>query len=571
MKRRLVAILVGDVVGYSSMMEVDEEGTASAMRSCRAIADSEVIKAEGRVFKAMGDAILAEFASPINAIHCAVSIRDSLAMANQGNGAQLRMRFGLHLADVLIEGNDLIGDGVNLAARIQQAAEPGAIDLSSTIFNHIRRNSPYFFDDLGEKHFHNITEPVQIYRLSAKRSNQWYHIASARSERNQAARPQSLAVMPLNVSSNDEDQKFFAEGIAEDLIFELGRFKKLFVTSLSATRALNDNQADPRIVGERLGVRYLLTGSIRQLGPRLRLSLTLTETATRTVVWSDRLNQPFEKLVSNLDELVSRISSTVLGRIEDTDITLARRMKPDSMTAYEFHLRGLGHHRQGSVTLDNLRTAVKWYRRAIDADPNFARPRAMLACAWSNLPDFNYAEGIGYVEQALELDPNEPEANRVMGAIKSNHGDFESARHYFEKALALSPSDINILASVAMFYTIVSEPLRSLEVLNSAAELDPFLPVICVEERLIAYYVLGRYDEVVEIGSSLPYQRWRSRLYCAASRVAIGDFDTAKKIVRATVMAAPGINADLVQQSEMYRDREVSRLFMERLSKAGLR
>src|SRR5829696_237767 len=162
---RLAAILVADVAGYSSLMEADEEGTAARMAACRSIADSEIAKEDGRLFKAMGDALLAEFASPINAVRCAVGIRDALVLAEQAQDRPLTMRFGLHLADVMVDGDDLIGDGVNLAARIQQAAEPGAIDLSGSLFEQIRRTSPYAFEDRGEQSFRNIAEPVRVYRL----------------------------------------------------------------------------------------------------------------------------------------------------------------------------------------------------------------------------------------------------------------------------------------------------------------------------------------------------------------------------------------------------------------------
>jgi class 3 adenylate cyclase/TolB-like protein len=392
MKRRLAAILVADVAGYSSLMAADEEGTAARMSACRALADAEIAKTEGRLFKAMGDSVLVEFASPMNALRCAVGIRDALVAAEQGHDRPLTMRFGLHLADVLVEGDDLIGDGVNLAARIQQAADPGAIDLSASIFEQVRRTSPFAFEDRGEQSLKNIGEPVRIYRLRGEMRRHPHQITHTQAAPRPPKRPHSLAVMPFEVPAADNDQRFLSEGLAEELILELGRFRKLFVTSRLATRALEGMQ-DPQCVGERLGVRYVLTGTVRQLGSCVRLTLTLTETETGTVVWSDRLSRPLDELIDHLDEVVSRIASTVLDRIQESDIVAARRMKPESMTAYEFYLRGLEHHRLGSVTDDNVRMAMGWFKRAIEADPGFARPYAMLTCSWSNLPDFNLAEG----------------------------------------------------------------------------------------------------------------------------------------------------------------------------------
>jgi TolB-like protein len=370
--------------------------------------------------------------------------------------------------------------------------------------------------------------------------------------------------------SGNEDQHFLADGIVEELIFELGRFRKLFVTSRSATQALERAEADPHSIGDRLGVRYMLTGAIRQLGSRVRLSLTLTETETGTVVWSERLSQPFDELVDGLDDLVSHIASTVLGRIEESDIGAARRLKPESMTAYEFHLRGLECHRLGGITDENLREAVKWFRRAIEADPNFARPHAMLTCAWSALPEFDLDEGMRHVERALELDPNDPEANRIMGSAKMRFNEFDASRQYHEKAMALSPSDAYLKGRSAAFYIFAGEPDRALELLDEAEELDPFLPVWCVEERAAALYALERFEEAIEAGRALPFQTRRSRLYRAASRVALGDLDRARQIVAEAMAVTPDLTADYIQQYEFYRDRAVKRLLIDRLAEAGL-
>jgi adenylate cyclase len=569
MKRRLAAILVADVVGYSGLMEADEEGTAQRVAACRAIADTEIAKAEGRLFKTMGDAVLAEFASPVNALRCAVGIRDALAAAEHGEERPLTMRFGLHLADVMVDGDDLIGDGINLAARIQQAAEPGAIDISAGMFEQIR-TSPFSFDDLGEQSFKNLGEPIRVYRLGGEMRRHPYQIVHTQIAPRRSQRPHSLAVMPFNITADDEDQHFLAEGLAEELIFELGRFKKLFVASRLATRALEGAQ-DPQRLGERLGVRYVLTGTIRKLGPRTRLSLTLSETETGTVVWSDRLSQPLGDLLDGLDEIVSRIASTVRGRIQESDIAVARRLKPESMTAYEFHLRGLERHRLGRITDENLREAMNWFKRAIEADPGFARPHAMMTCAWSNLSDFDPAEGTRYVERALELDPNEPEANRIMGSIKMGLGEFEASREYHEKAMALSPSDAYIKGRSASFYTFAGEPHRALQLLDEAEELDPFLPVWCIEERVAALYALGRFDESEAAGRALPFQTRRSRLYRAASRAALGDLEGARRMIAEAIAAAPDLTTGYVERFECYRDSSEKKLLLNRLVEGGLR
>jgi adenylate cyclase len=570
MKRRMAAILVADVVGYSGLMEADEDGTAQRLANCRNLIDAEIGKCDGRLFKAMGDAVLVEFASPINAVRCAVGIRAGLLLAGQGEERPLRMRFGLHLADVLVENDDLIGDGVNLAARIQQAADPDAVDVSATLFEQIRRNSPFAFDDRGEQSFRNIVQPVRIYRLRGEITRHVYQIAPTQLTPMQAKRPFSLAVMPIEVASGNEDQRYLAEGITEELIFELGRFKKLFVTSRSATRALAATAYDPQTVGDRFGVRYVLTGTIRQLGSQIRLSLSLSETETGGVVWSDRRNEGFESLVDRLDELVSRVASTLLGRIEESDIVAARRLKPESMTAYEFYLRGLEYHRLGGVVDENLRQATRWFERAIEADANFARPRAMWVCARSALPEFDWDDGERRTQRALELDPNDPEANRIMGSILMHRGAFDASRKYHEKAMELSPSDAYVKGRSAAFYNFSGDPARALTLLDEAGELDPFLHVWCIEERVAVLYNLGRFREAIEAALRLTFQTRRSRLYRAAAHAALGETARAREVVAEAIASAPDLTTDFVKNHEWYRDPAIKRTLIEFLVRAGL-
>jgi len=376
--------------------------------------------------------------------------------------------------------------------------------------------------------------------------------------------------MPIETDSSDQDRRYLAEGIGEELILELSRFKKLFVISRSATRALSENDRDPQVAGIRFGVRYVLAGALRQLGSQIRLSLTLSETETGSVVWSDRLNDSLKGLVDRLDNLVSRIASTVLGRIEEGDIAAARRAKPESMTAFDFHLRGLAHHRLGGVVDENLRQAIYWFERAIDADGEFERPRAMWVCARSGLPDFDWDDGERRLQHALELDPNDPEANRVIGSILMHSGKFDASRSFHEKAMALSPSDAYIKGRSAAFYNFAGEPERALQLLDEAEDLDPFLHVWCVEERVATLYASDRYREAIEAAVRLTFQTRRSRVYCAAAYGALGEESRAREIIGEAVANSPILNIDYVKSQEFYRDPTVKHTLIERLIRAGL-
>jgi adenylate cyclase len=568
MKRRLAAILVGDVVGYSAMMEADEEGTAKRIAELSATFHEKVKTCDGRVFKIMGDAVLADFASPLNAVRCAVEMRGALAESSDTASAPWQMRFGLHLADVIEAGDDLVGDGVNLAARIQSSAEPGAIEISGTLFEQVRRNSPFVFDSLGEKQFKNISEPIPVYRLRGEQDRWVFQTAPTETAPHRTKRPYSIAVVPL--TAQEEDVRYLADGVTEDLILELGRFRKLFVSSRTASAVLQNTRPDPVALGDALGVPYVLSGNLRRRSASVRINLSLTETDEGRIVWNDRLERPFETLLNTVDEIVAHIAATVIGRLEEADIAAARRQRPEAMSAYECHLRGLEFHRLGGVTDDNLREAVRWFERAIEADPNFGRAHAMKICAVSGLPGFDYAEGERIMHRALELDPNDPEANRIMGSVQMQKGDFEASRKYHEKAMELSPNDAYIKGRTAAFHTFNGEPERALELLDEAEALDPYLPVWCVEERGIAFYAQERYREAIAHLSALPFQTRRSRLYQIAAHVALGEKEKAQKLARAALQLQPDLTTKYVHQQEWYRNSEVLEKLTARLIQASV-
>jgi adenylate cyclase len=263
MKRRMTAIMVGDIVGYSAMMEKSEEKAIARLTTCPTLTSEKVASLDGRIFNTAGDSTLAEFPSAINALRRAVEIGVALAGIDGSDVEPLKMRFGVHVADVAVHGGDLVGDGVNLAARIQQAAPPGAVWVSGVLFDHIRRNSPFAFDDLGERRFKNFSEPIRVYQVRGEMGAHRLQSAPTRSSSDRGKRPSSLAIMPFRVSGGDEDQRFLAEGLTEELIVELGRFKRLHIASRSASFALDSN-SDPVSIGEALRVRYVLDGQVQK-------------------------------------------------------------------------------------------------------------------------------------------------------------------------------------------------------------------------------------------------------------------------------------------------------------------
>jgi adenylate cyclase len=569
-KRRMAAIMVGDIVGYSAMMEKSEEKTVARLATCETLVSEKVASLDGRVFNRAGDATLAEFPSPINALRCAVEIGAALAGIDGSNDEPLKMRFGVHVADVVVHGDNLVGDGVNLTARIQQAAAPGTVWVSGVLFDQIRRNSPYSFDDFGERRFKNLSEPIRIYQVRGEMGAHRLQSAPTRFSSDARKRPSSVATMPFRVSGGDEDQRFLAEGLTEELIVELGRFRRLCVASRGASFAFVDSNPDPVTVGEALRVRYVLDGQVRKSGKNIRIGLTLSETEAGSVVWSDKITRPFEDLLEMLDETVPKIAATVVGRMEDASMAAARRRPPDNIEAFDCLLRGIGYHRLGGVTDDNAREAVKWFSKAIEADPNYAAAYAWRVCATTWLPEFDLDEQERDIRRALELDPCDPEANRILGFFELLKSNFDKAKALSLKAMELNPTDAYIKARSAAIMTYVGEPLLSLSLLDEAETLDPLLPVWCIEERGVALYALERYPEALEALGRLVFQTYRSRLYRAAALIALDRPDEARKLAREVIAGNSGLTAAKFMTKEQYRDLKKRRMLRERLEKAGL-
>lgn len=568
MERRLAAILIADFVGSTAFLQADEEGALTRISSVLGIARECIEQAGGRVFNTAGDSVLAEFRSPVSALRAAIETRARLGGGGEHTAED--MRFGLHVADVVADGDDLKGEGVNVAARLQATADPGAIDVSETLFTHVVKVSPCKFETLEPRHLKGIAEPVQVYRVSQSADRHVYQIAPTRDEPAVAPRPNSVAVLPFRVTTGaDEDQAFLADGLTDDLIHELSLIRPLFVSSRTASHAVDTN--DPIAVGQRLGVRYVLSGTIRKLGDRVRLSIELSGTRNGELIWSERIQRPFNELLDAMEEIAARVAATVSGRIDHAEIGAARQKRPENMSAYEFYLRGLEEHRLSGIYNSHARQAIGWFRKAQEADPGFARPLAMEVCAWSYLPDFDLGQSEKLLMRALELDPSDPELHRILGIVLiKRHRDYASSRRHHEKALELAPNDAYIVGRCAAFFTFAGEPERAFGLLDRAEGLDPYLPVWVVEERIAALYALGRFEEVNRAALDLPFQTRRTRCYRAAARVARGDIERARILIGEALTDDPSLSIEYVRSQELYEDQDRMECLVDRLRQAGL-
>ncbi|AXI55146.1 adenylate/guanylate cyclase domain-containing protein [Sulfitobacter sp. JL08] len=566
MDRKLAAIFMADAVSSTAAMEQDEERAvvdiASRLQSIKTAVESN----NGRVFNKAGDSILAEFASPRNAMLAALECRARLAAMGNANA----MRYGLHLADVLVDGEDLLGDGVNLTARIQSDAAPGDILVSDAFFSQVRRASPCKFDPPVQRQFKGISEPISVYRVKERMDAHLYQADASRTDVAAKRRPNSVAVVPFRTSSSaDEDQTFLADGLAEDLILELSRVQGLFVVSRTAANELRDR--DPVKIGRNAGVGFVLIGSVRKMGNRVRLSVSLYNGDTGAVIWSDRIQRDFQELLDILDDVVVRVASTVFGRIEQAEIQAAKLKRPESMTAYEHYLRGMELHRLGGVTLDNYREAVAWFDRAIEEDKNFSRAYSMKVCSASNLDDFDFDAAQQMIEKALRLDPEDADAHRIMGNMQLRiHRDFTKAYIHYERAMQLSPNNAHIVGLVAAFHIFNGDPEKGLELLERAEIMDPFIPVWILENRIRAYFVMGKFDEMLACSRNLPFQTRCSRIFRAVVSMKNGDPKRARQLIAATLADDPTLTSEYVRVQELYRDEKVANEIFQLAEAAGL-
>jgi TolB-like protein/class 3 adenylate cyclase len=573
LKRKLAAILSADVEGYSRLMSDDEESTIRILTICRSAMTALIQQHRGRVVDAPGDNLLAEFTSAVDAVTGAVEIQRDLAERNAELTDERKMHFriGVNVGDVVEEEDRIYGDGVNIAARIQAAAEADSVFVSQSLFEQVKRQSPYRFEDLGLHSLKNISEQIRLYKVIGDMPA--YRFVSRPSKKQASAaevREASIAVLPFEDTGNDENQQYFADGLTDDIIVELARFKKLFVSSRSASTAYVSESIDPRQVGRELGVKHILKGKVRRLGNQVRISVRLINVKSGEHLWAERFDCHFDDLFEIFDELVSRIVGTIVGRVEASDMAEARRKRPEDRTAYDYLLRGLEHLRLGGVTLENEREAIKWFERAIAADPSYGRAYALRVCAASWLPDFNLEESMKTIQKAIELDENEAEAHRIMGSIQMRYRDFEAAEYHHRRAMELNPSDAFIKARSAAFYTYKGQPSQALELIEAAVAQDPFLPVYCIEERGVALYALGRFAEALTALGAMPFQTFRSRCYEAACRVSMGDQARAKQAISKALLIHPALTASEFRQRETYQDREQRSDLHDLLIAAGL-
>ena len=566
MERRLSTIVAADVVGYSARMGRDE---ADTIRRVAALADLIATKAAahgGRIFSRAGDGFLSEFASPVSAVRAAYELQQELAAAEMAETIGLDLRIGIHLADVVVSGDDLLGDGVNIASRIETEASPGTVLVSSTVFDHVKRNAQLRFEHQGSRQLKNIAEPVSVYSVVGELGSHSWATALMESDQLPPAlkpqrQPNSVVVIPFKNITNDPEQEYFADGFSEDLITELSRFSDVFTISRNASFGLKGKSIDARDAGRTLGVHFCLEGGIRKLGDRVRINSYLVDATTGDQIWSEKHDCSFAELFDVQDELIAKIVSSVAGQIERRAEASARRKRPNDLEAYDCLMRGLEFHRIGGVTKENAEKALYWFEQALEKDRNFGRAHAWRACALSTLAEWTGEDVWGALLEsgrlAVELDETDAESHRIAGSLALYQREFDRAHYHFNRALELNPNHAFIVGRMGELYNFLGDGQTALTYLQRAKTLDPFLPEYCRELEAVAHYVLGDHQSCYRVVGEFSRPSRRSAAYRAAAAVHLDDAGRLRQARDALLTIDPGFAPGQFVLTEFYRDRAI--------------
>ena len=531
-QRRLAAILAADVVGYSRLMEDDEAGTLVALKARRKeVLEPLVAKYQGRIFKVAGDGVLVEFASAVNAVQCAVELQQAMAAGNRNRpeNRHVVLRIGVNLGDVMVEGSDLYGDGINIAARLEAIADPGSILVSGTAYDHIGTKLEVDFDDLGAQTVKNITQPVRAYRVVNTPT-----VAVA--AKPITDRP-SIAVLPFTNMSEDPEQQYFSDGITEDIITELSRFHSLFVIARNSSFQYRDKATDVRRIGRELGAQYVVEGSVRKAGERLRVTAQLIEAASGNHLWAERYDRELRDIFAVQDEVTRAICAAIPGQLDRVAVAHLRRKPPNNLTAYDCELRGrwaFFHLAEG------LAVALNWYKKAVEADPTYALAHAGLGMtsvfgilSLGLPPEPTLARGREHARKAVALDEANPTVNCYAAFTYHISGDHRLTRKHAERAVSLNPNDPFAIYVLGCALSYTGEPERALECFARSERLEPYAPD---DQRLDTlcdcYYMLRDYAKVIEIHEV--YQNVPAFLYLvlAAAYAQTGQSEKAAAAVK---------------------------------------
>ena len=529
--RKLVAVFAADVEGYSRLMGADEVGTLKGLTERRAILDKLIGEQRGRIANTAGDSVLAEFGSAVEAVQCAVEAQTALAEANTGvpPDKHINFRIGVHIGDVMVRAGDLFGDGVNIAARLQSVAKPGGVCISGATYDQVRKVLPMTFVDLGIQQVKNIQEPIRAYQVSAP--SETLEAAPARVVETESPPPlpdkPSIAVLPFQNMSGDPEQEYFADGMVEEITTALSRFKWLFVIARNSSFTFKGKAVDVKEVGRRLGVRYVLEGSVRKASGKVRITGQLIDAITGAHIWADRFERDLTGIFALQDELTVAVVSAIQPKLLQAEIAMAARRRPENLTAYDFFLRAVQQF--NLTTREGLAEALRLAGRALELDPRFGFVAALAgAChqlnvtlGYANDPRFERKEAVRLLRLALSVDDGDPDTLAWAASVSAFMvGDSESEIEMADRAVALNPSSFNAWPARGWVYKVAGLPEDAVRSFERAIRMSPIDPLLHRALVGIGYALieLRRFDEAIVAGKKPNVRTPRIRQLTAVSR-----------------------------------------------------
>ncbi len=501
-QRRLAAILAADVAGYSRLMGEDEEGTLSALTGHRAeLIEPCLAEHGGRLVKTTGDGLLVEFASAVDAVRCAIAFQEGMRVRNAGIAEDHRIRFriGLNLGDVMVQDDDVFGDGVNIAARLEALAEPDRIVVSGKIHDEARGKVDAAFDDLGPQRVKNIAEPVAAFCVRTDAGE-----AETIPDPALPDRP-SIAVLAFDNMSGDAEQEYFSDGIAEDIVTDISKISGLFVIARNSSFAYKGKTVDVKRVSRELGVKFVLEGSVRKAANRVRITAQLIDGSTGGHLWAERYDRVLEDIFAIQDEITRNIVEALKVELALDERDRIGGPTTTSIEAYDFALRAremLLRHKQE----DNAE-ALKLYKRSIELDPDFITAHAELAITlftsylngWNDDAEATLQRGRQLASRAVELDPSDPQGHWALAYGRLWTRDLAGALEAIEKAAALGPNYAEAYATRGYMLSYASRPAEAIESLKTSMRLDPQHPRIWLHFLAHAYFMEGNYQQAVSL------------------------------------------------------------------------
>jgi len=478
-QRRLAAIVCADVVGYSRLMGGDEAGTLDRLKSLRKeLVQPAIAKGKGRIVKLMGDGLLAEFPSIVKAIQCAVDIQEQMVERETEvpEESRIRLRIGVNLGDIIVEGSDIYGDGVNIAARLEGLAAPGGICVSGAAFDAVEGKLDLVFEDMGQQEVKNIAKPVRAYRLA-------FSIPRAAPPARQAEQlslpdKPSIAVLPFDNMSGDPDQEYFADGMTEDLITDLSKVSGLFVVARNSSFAYKAKAVDVRTVAAELGVRYILQGSIRKLGDRVRINAQLIDAKTGENLWAERYDRPFNDVFKLQDEVGAKVVTALSVQLTPGEAESLKRVHTNNVAAYEMFIRA--RESRYPPVPERARNAIRLFKRVIEMDPEFAGGYAGVSSMLGLRGLFGYGDAeeatdqaIKMAEKAIAVDETFGWSYIALGYTYLANGWYEDAVSAGREAIARQPSDADSHADLGLILGFSGKYTAGVEAIDQALRLNP--------------------------------------------------------------------------------------------------